>query len=187
MSQDWLKVEKITPSKPEVRAIAAILGISRFDAFGRLFEVWSYFDGNSTDGCVRFADRTTVDDIAGVAGFAYAMVQVGWLLERNGRLTVPNFNRHNGESAKQRSLAALRQSRRRSSAGSPEKTCHATSVTSPLLEALPEESRREENTPLIPPEGGSGEFSKNRRRRRRRDEPRTESEIIQAIEERQGK
>ena len=147
MSQDWLKIEKATSGKPEVRKIASELGITRQEVFGRIFDVWCYFDSNSTDGNVPHCERTVIDDIAGLPGFALAMVSVGWLTERRGLLSLPNFDRHNGESSKRRSLQSLRMARLRTRRD-------ATNVTGSSQSASPEESRGEENTPQSPPEGG---------------------------------
>lgn len=35
-----------------------------------------------------------------MAGFADALIQVGWLVENDGGLSLPNFERHNGKSSK---------------------------------------------------------------------------------------
>lgn len=180
MSQDWMKIEKHTPGKSEVRKIASIMGISRHDAFGRCFDVWCYFDTNSVDGRVVFADRPTIDDLAGLPGFALAMIQVGWLIERHGDLSLPNFDRHNGETAKQRSLKARRQAKLRSRIDDLDENSGAPCATQTPHEA-PLDKRREENTPLIPP--SRGEEKKNRRHRR--GPPKTDAEVEAEMAEKQ--
>lgn len=162
MGMDWIKVEKTTPDKPEIRRMASILGISRFEVFGRCFAVWSYFDDNATDGRVTSVDRSVIDDLAGVVGFALAMIQVGWLQERNNALLLPNFDRHNGKSAKQRALNTRRQSKLRSRKqfdplSQTDFTPSATNVAQKARHerdksATREEKRRED--PPKPPRGG---------------------------------
>lgn len=39
-----------------------------------------------------------------MAGFADALIQVGWLVENDGGLSLPNFERHNGKSSKKRAV-----------------------------------------------------------------------------------
>lgn len=109
MAGDWLKIECNTPDKPEVIGIADILGIPPTQAFGGLFMIWRWFDQHTTEGNASFVTKVTVDRLSGVTGFADAMVRVGWLLVAdNGSITLPHFDRHNGETAKQRALTAKR-------------------------------------------------------------------------------
>lgn len=108
MAGDWLKIESHTPDKPEVSGIADILGIPPCHAFGALFVIWRWFDQQTVDGNAPYVTKTTVDRISGVPGFANAMEKVGWLDASDGSLRLPNFHRHNGETAKQRALTAKR-------------------------------------------------------------------------------
>jgi len=76
------------------------------------------------------------------------MISVGWMIEESGSVGLPNFDRHNGKTAKTRAMTAKR-------VASHKAKSNASSVTSSVTSALPrEEKRREENinTPL-PPEG----------------------------------
>jgi len=50
MGSDWLKVEKETPDKPEVFAVAALLGITPDEVFGKCFRLWRWFDSHTTKG-----------------------------------------------------------------------------------------------------------------------------------------
>lgn len=158
MSQDWLKVEKCTADKPEIVMIARLLKIDQAVAFEKCFRVWTYFDTNTTDGFLPILDADWLDDHVKIKGFANAMAdaRVGWLLiEEGGGLRLPNFSRHNGETAKQRALSGKRMQKLRSDRNG--------SVTS----AQPEQIRTEDNTPL-PPGGGKGEFHPNGKKTRRK-------------------
>lgn len=111
MAGDWLKVEASTPDKPEVFEIAMQVGIKPEEAFGRLFLVWRWFDQHTEDGNAANVSYAYLDRISGVEGFAEAMQAVGWLhLESEGALGchLPNFDRHNGKTAKTRGLTAKR-------------------------------------------------------------------------------
>ena len=46
MAGDWIKVEHATMDKPEVLRIADLLGVSRREAIGILFDFWVWLDRN---------------------------------------------------------------------------------------------------------------------------------------------
>jgi hypothetical protein len=140
MAGDWLKMELTTPEKDETAAITAAMGWTDPDlTVGKLFRVWRWFDQHTTDG----ASRLTVgllDRQVACPGFAEAMAAVGWLVITEHGITLPNFDRHNGETAKARALTARRVSRFKTKHESNGEG-NAAAVTS----ALPrEEKRREE-------------------------------------------
>lgn len=145
MAGDWIKIESVTPDKPEVVAMAATLGIDQDAVFGKLIRIWIWADQQSLNGHALSVTETFIDRLVCHAGFASVMRKHGWLEGENGSISLPNFERHNGETAKARALAAKRQHAKRSRAQ------RDKSVTR-------EEKRREENkdnTPL-PPSGGNG-------------------------------
>jgi hypothetical protein len=113
MAGDWIKVEKATARKPEVMAVADALGIHVDHAFGLCVRFWFWCDDQMTDGHALSVTNVTLDASFGHAGFASALVKVGWLRVRNGSLEVPNFDRHLSESAKNRALSGRRQQKRR--------------------------------------------------------------------------
>lgn len=139
MAGDWIKVEVATVDKPEVMRIARACGISRDAAFGKLVRLWAWFDSNSVDGAVDGVVDGDVDDLCQQGGFAVAVAAVGWLRieEACQRMTLPNFDRHNGETAKQRALNARRQRKWRAGVDAPVDGKASTS-------ALPRERVREE-------------------------------------------
>jgi hypothetical protein len=145
MAGDWIKMEKDTPDKPEVLALATLLGISVGDAFLACFRVWRWADSQTSDGYVRRVTVERLDELSGIQGFGQALSEVGWLHVRNGALQLPNFGRHMGQSAKNRALTADRMARSRCD----KSDAHGVTKPSP-------EKRREENTPLTP-RGGNGE------------------------------
>jgi len=110
---EWIKVERSTPDKPEVLRIARELVIDRDAVFGKLMLVWMWFDANSVDGVVDGAVDADVDAVTRHLGFASVMRSVNWLKDApSGKgLLLPNFARHNGETAKKRAQSNRRQSR----------------------------------------------------------------------------
>lgn len=136
MAGDWLKIEVALPEKPEVWQIAGLTGLDPDLIVGKLFKVWRWFDAHTETGNARSVTYALVDSITGVTGFAEAMVFAGWLEQHGTDLSLPNFDRHNGKTAKNRALTAKRVGKIR----------NAGSVTSSVTSALPrEEKRREEN------------------------------------------
>ncbi len=119
MAGDWIKVETATAEKPEVLRLARALNIPRVTAFGAVILFWSWLDRNSSNGRVDGVVDGDVDALVGVPGFCNAMREVGWM-DRNGEaLTVPHFDRLNGQSAKNRALKNGRQARWREGKGNP--------------------------------------------------------------------
>lgn len=118
MAGDWIKLEHTTPDKPEVYRLSRMLGVSRGDAFLLAVEWWIWLDRNSRNGNVTLLLRQDIDDLMRCPGFAAAMESVGWLSfggadVNNGAASVPNFDRHNGKTAKDRALTKDRVSRKR--------------------------------------------------------------------------
>lgn len=108
MAGDWIKWESGLEAKPEIFRIAKALRVSRFDACGRCMLFWVWADGNTTDGFIKGADAAFVDEIVGVVGFADALECAGWIVVDDMGVTLINFDRHNGKTAKQRALANRR-------------------------------------------------------------------------------
>jgi hypothetical protein len=139
----WIKVENATPNKPEVLKLARLLGVSRDDAFGKAMRFWIWLDGVTVDGVVDGVTSHDVDAVVGAVGVADALVSAGWLsVSKDGQsITVPNFDRHNGESAKARGLKAKRQAKWR--AGNVDGEASTRASTPPSTR---EDKRREESS-----------------------------------------
>lgn len=154
MAGDWLKVEKDTPDKPEVLALAARLGVTRAVAFLACFDFWCWADSQTTDGNARSVSPGAVDDVVGLPGFASALAEVGWLHIRNNAVQVPNFGQHMGQSSKRRALTAKRvrdHTRRQANA----------ELTQPALGfASLEKSKRKKKDPPQPPANGPPDFDR---------------------------
>lgn len=142
MPGDWIKVEKDTPEKAEIGALCSTLGIIPDVAFMKCFKVWRWADSNTVNGHVRSVTLSFLDEVAGLPGFSQALVNIGWLYVRSDSLEFPNFDRHMGQSAKRRAVAANRKRNERSRKAS--RSCHAGGVTK-------RRERDKKKTPLNPP------------------------------------
>lgn len=118
--------------------MAEALSIAPEHVVGCLIQIWVWADQQTTDGNAPGVTRTLVDRKSGVAGFADAMLSCGWLVETEQGLAFPNFDAHNGKTAKSRALTAKRVAKHR---GECNAEGNAAAVTSPLAR---EEKRREE-------------------------------------------
>lgn len=134
MAGDWIKVQKDTPDKPEVLAIASRMGLDPDAVVGKLIRIWSWFDTHTIDGNALSVTFSFLDRLTGVTGFAEQVALVGWLEHNGQNLSLPNFSNHNGETAKKRSLGKNRTQKYRSNA---ESNAESVTKTSP-------EKRREE-------------------------------------------
>lgn len=109
MAGAWIKFEHVTPDKPEIVAMADILKIDQDAVTGKCLRIWIWADQNTTTGQDLEVQDSFIDRLTHCPGFSAALRKVGWLHGRTGRLVIPNFDRHNGQSAKSRALAKDRQ------------------------------------------------------------------------------
>ena len=152
MASNWIKLEVITPDKPEIFRLAEILNIDPDAALGKVIRFWAWADQQMIDGnaeCnARGVTKSAIDRITFMAGFADALIQVGWLVESDGVLSLPNFERHNGKSSKKRAVTNERVTKIREL----KRKGNAASVTQTDQKALPEEEEEEDiNTDLTHP------------------------------------
>ena len=108
MAGDWIKIQVSLPDKPETWQMAGMLSMSADEVVGKLVRVWAWFDAHTADGHALGVTFALVDRIAGRDGFAESMSLCGWLEQSGSDLFLPNFDRHNGDSAKKRALATDR-------------------------------------------------------------------------------
>ena len=146
MAGDWIKVEHTTPDKPEVVKLAGILGIDQDAVVGKLLRLWIWADQQSVSGNAITVTNSFLDRLVFCPGFAAGLVKVGWLNGREGLLSIPNFDRHTGQSAKNRANTNRRVANsRKAHHERVAKTCNENVTLEPLQKPLPEK-RREDNT-----------------------------------------
>lgn len=160
MAGEWLKMEACTPEKSEVLAITARMGWDDADlTVGKLFRIWRWFDQQTTDGNACGVTTALLDRIVGVTGFCEAMHSVGWLCINDTGISLPNFERHNGNTAKSRALTAKRVANHKANA-----KANAQGNADTVSSALPREEKRREETPTTDVVGDSAPKSRPARK-----------------------
>lgn len=147
MAGDWIKMRVDLKDDPSVFKLAEMLAVDELHVIGCLFCFWAWADKHAVDGHVDGATSRLVDKVSSTPGFCSAMQAVGWLVIEETGISIPHFDRHNGESAKERGLKNARQARWRAG-----KADHVDA--SPSTDASTrEEKRREEKkepSPVAP-------------------------------------
>jgi len=164
MAGDWIKVENVTPDKPELITMAGILGIDQDAVLGKLIRLWKWADeqtffGDATRDGVSVT-KLFIDQCTRVTGFADAMESVGWLTQLKSGLAFPNFDRHNGKTAKTRALTARRMRKLRDG---------GVTLTASQKAHLEKRERERDLNPPNPPlraKGGTSVLPNGRRTRR---------------------
>ena len=108
MAGEWIKVRNDLHTHPKVVRMSSALDADRLHVIGGLHAVWCLFDVHSTDGTLSGYSAKVVDGLIGFVGFAAAMNAVNWLQIDADGLTLPEFDEHNGQSAKRRATETKR-------------------------------------------------------------------------------
>jgi len=108
MAGDWIKMRSDLFTHPKVVRMASALKADRLRVVGGLMSVWCLFDAHSADGKIEGYDFGTVDELLNWPGFATSMSAVNWLAQDGESLVLPDFDKHNGQSAKRRAQDADR-------------------------------------------------------------------------------
>lgn len=141
MAGDWIKMRNDLAEDPAVIAIAGALDVEEDLVVGKLHRLWSWADRQSRDGHADSVTEKWIDRYVQRDGFARAMLKAGWLSITETGISFPNFDRHNGKSAKTRALATDRQ--RNARVTPPSRSQRDKSVTR-------EEKRRSKKPPVSP-------------------------------------
>lgn len=110
---NWIKIEHVTPDKPEIVSMAELLKIDQDAVTGKCLRIWIWADQQTIEGDDLRVTPAFLDRLTNCPGFSSALVEVGWMKSRNSRFTLPNFSRHNGQTAKTRALTSDRVKRQR--------------------------------------------------------------------------
>ena len=146
MADDWIKVRKNLTTHPRFVRIMSALHADKFPVLGGLVSVWCLLDEHSRDGRLPNYTPDVLDSIVGFPGISRAMIEAGWLIQTPEGLQAPDFEKHNGATAKRRAQDA----RRKMSAREADK-CPQDDRTF----CGPEKRREEKSTPLTPQGGGA--------------------------------
>ena len=135
MAGDWIKMRIDLASDPSVIRMADTLDTTEYEIVGLLHAIWSWADAHTEDGTVPGVSARWLDRHFGKPGLAECMQASGWLDVTDDAMIFPNFQRHNGKSAKTRAQTKNRQQTYR----------NAQSVT----DASPEKKREEKSSKTI--------------------------------------
>ncbi|SDS20120.1 hypothetical protein SAMN05216421_1087 [Halopseudomonas xinjiangensis] len=155
MAGDWIKFEMATLDKPEVCQIADMADIDVDAVVGKLLRVWTWFDQQTAEGNAPSVTKRLLDRLVGVTGFCEHMKAVGWMHEAEGVISLPNFARHNGKTAKNRAQTAKRVSQHKTGNAKG----NGGSVTKSEENALPREEKRRDINPSHTPRDAAVPFA----------------------------
>ena len=144
MAGDWIKMRADLHTHPKVVRIASALKADRLLIVGGLHAVWCLFDMHSEDGMLSGYTTKTVDELIGCNGFASAMCAVKWLVSEADGLSLPEFDEHNGQSAKRRATETKRKREERVEGASA--SARKPSASNAEKKRSREEKRREETS-----------------------------------------
>jgi hypothetical protein len=152
MAEAWIKMRVDLHESPQVSDMSTELGCPETLVVGCLHKLWSWADKHTVDGNASCVTEIWVDRHTGVSGFGRAMINVGWLVpvdNSTGRLAFPEFEKHNGKSAKKRALGNIRTSNSRELQRSEQRIGNAEgnakSNARGVTKALPDKKRKEKN------------------------------------------
>ena len=144
MRRPWIKIEICTPDKPEVCSLATQLRMDSDAVVGKLVRLWSWAELNRINPNDLGVTKEFIDKLVGRKGFAQALMQTGWLIETDEKLSFRNFKRHNSPVAQNKALTAKRVARHRL-----RKAAVKEKVTvQPLTEEAAEAPKMEEPAPI---------------------------------------
>jgi hypothetical protein len=146
MAVDWIKMRVDLRAHPKIVRLATGTKSDRFRVVGGLHAVWCIFDAHSEDGFLEGYSPEILDELIGWPGFTAALVAVKWLIDDGSSLSMPDFEEHNGKSAKARA-----QDNKRKKIG---KQDGENSGSEPEKNRTREEKRREELTTKTSTPGG---------------------------------
>nr|WP_024308529.1 hypothetical protein [Pseudomonas sp. P818] len=156
MAGDWIKFELTTLDKPEVCQIADLADIDLDAVVGKLLRVWGWFDQQTENGNAPSVSKKLLDRLVGVTGFCEHMKVVGWMIEEDGVISLPRFERHNGKTAKNRLLTAKRVANHKAANARGNDKGNAPTVSYALPREDVEKIKDQEQEPPLPPEGETG-------------------------------
>lgn len=149
MAGDWIKMRSNLRRHPKVVRIASALNADRLRVVGGLHAVWCLFDEHSEDGQLSGYTPSAVDEEIGWPGFTQALIGVGWVdWDGNDGLSLPEFDTHNGASAKRRAQEADRKRAERGAAKEQAQEVCKSSASDADKKRTREEKRREESSSL---------------------------------------
>jgi hypothetical protein len=154
MAGDWIKMRSNLRRHPKVVRMASALNADRLRVVGGLHAVWCLFDEHSEDGCLYGYTPSAIDEEIGFPGFCETLIAIGWVeSDGNDGLSLPDFDTHNGASAKRRAMEADRKRAERAAASEHPQDVGNASASDADKKRTREEKRRDTSTSLRSVEG----------------------------------
>jgi hypothetical protein len=150
MASDWIKMRVDLCEQVEVVQMTALLKVDAYAVIGRLHKLWAWVDKNSLDGQKMPITFSWIDEYVSCKNFATSLQKSGWLKGKDGAISFPNFDRHNGKTAKERAVSNRRVEKFRETDS--KRNGNGVVTPPPLQKPLPEKNKRREET-CISPEG----------------------------------
>ncbi len=101
-------MRKSLPTDGRIVRMMSALNADRLRTLGGLMSAWCLLDEHTETGKLDGYTPSAFDEIIGFPGLAAAMQAVGWLEIGDGYLQAPDFERHNGATAKRRAQESVR-------------------------------------------------------------------------------
>jgi hypothetical protein len=150
MAGEWIKMRTNLWDDPRVSQLCDLTGASEAAIVGALYWLWSSADEHTEDGHMPGLSLAGIDRKTGIKGFGDGLVEIGWIEDSVGGITIKRFGEHNGTSAKRRCMEAQRKANdRKTSAFDADKEQTQDGQNPPNCGAR-EEKRREELKPTTP-------------------------------------
>ena len=108
MAGDWIKMRTNLWDDPRVSRICDITGLAEAQVIGGLYWLWATADEHTEDGHMPGLSTRQIDRKTGCPGLGAALIEIDWLSESVGGVTLIDFEQHNGTSAKKRCQTAKR-------------------------------------------------------------------------------
>lgn len=108
MAGDWIKMRSNLWDDPRVSKVCDMTNQPEAMVIGGLYWLWAMADQHTEDGVLCGLTLRQIDRKTGIEGFGDAMVAAGWLSTDGESVSIPNFEEHNGTSAKKRIQTARR-------------------------------------------------------------------------------
>lgn len=108
MAGEWIKVRTNLWDDPRVTQLCDKTGAGEAAVIGGLYWLWATADEHTETGHMPGLSAGAIDRKTGVKGLGAALIEVKWIDDTNGGITINRFDEHNGTSAKNRASTAKR-------------------------------------------------------------------------------
>ena len=114
MNGTWIKLQTSLLRSPKIVRMMSALDADKFRTLGGTVSAWCLADEHADDDGVIEMGIDELDALIGLPGLGAAMMKVGWLTELpDGSIQFPDYQAHNGPTAKRRAQETSRKGRAR--------------------------------------------------------------------------